>query len=455
VGSAVYPLPLAHMDWAAPFSAGDSQNDRKITDSRQALKTGDVVWVRNAHRSQLGRFRDYTYTEEQEVAWLAPYEGRKAPREVTLALEQTPRVQGALLAYDHASGYVTAMAGGRDYDTSEFNRAVQACRQPGSAYKPIYYSLALDKGYSFGTMLNDTPRAEVDPVTGEIWIPQNLNNTVEYQVRLDYALTWSKNLPSVELFTLVAGKDGHEVEQWARRLGFTTSIKYTSKSGGPDKALALGASCVRLDEMTRAFSTFARSGVMVEPLAIRRVLDRSGLVLEDHSVYYDPMLPAAAKLDRLALQAGEAQPAVISPRTAWLTSQLLEMVVSRGHSGSLRATKVPAAGKTGTSSATMDTWFVGYTSQWMTTTWIGDELRQRPLGTKDAAYMLAVPMFARFTYETEHEMPLKPIPWERPPSVRAGDQGGPLPGQKPPPPPGSSTGAGTSPARPAAAAKEG
>ncbi len=74
---------------------------------------------------------------------------------------------------------------------SEFNRAVQACRQPGSTYKPVYYSLALDKGYGYGSLLNDTPRAEVDPITGEVWIPKNLNNTVEYQVNLEYALVWA------------------------------------------------------------------------------------------------------------------------------------------------------------------------------------------------------------------------------------------------------------------------
>src|SRR5262249_29384162 len=222
--------------WAAKWSVSDSTNDRKITSVTEALHVGDVVWVRNAHRSHLERFRDFSYTGELEVAWLAPFEKRAAARPVTLALEQTPRVQGVIDAYDHASGYVTAMVGGRDFDVSEFNRAVQACRQPGSAYKPVYYSLALDRGYGFGTMLNDVPKAEVDPVTGEVWVPKNLNNTVEYQVTLEYSLTWSKNVPSVELFTLLGAK---EVAAWARRLGFTSPIF-------ADKALALGASCVRL-----------------------------------------------------------------------------------------------------------------------------------------------------------------------------------------------------------------
>src|SRR5262249_46730556 len=193
--------------------------------------------------------------------------------------------------------------------------------------------------------------------------------------------------------------------------------------GGPDKALALGASCVKLDEMTRAFSAFANNGAIEEPIYVRRVLDRTGAVIEDHSVYWDPMLPPAAKLDRLV--AGVPPRAtVIPPRTAWLTSHLLEEVVSRGHSGSLRAIKLPAAGKTGTSSATMDVWFVGYTSRWMTTTWMGDDLRRRPLGYKDAAYMLTVPMFARYMMEVTAGQPLQDIPRDRPANVKPGDTGG-------------------------------
>jgi penicillin-binding protein 1A len=426
VGRRLYPLPLTNMDWASPWSRGDSQNDKKITAATDALKVGDVVWVRSSHRSSLGRFRDYVYTPESEVSWLQSFENKAPPKQETLVLDQTPRVQGALFAYDLNSGYVVAMAGGREYDTSEFNRAVQACRQPGSAYKPIYYSLALDRGYAFTTPLNDVPKAEVDPVTGEVWVPKNLNNTVEYQVSLEYALTWSKNIPSVELFGLVGAK---EVAAWARKLGFSTPII-------ADKALALGASCVRMDEITRAFSAFAKNGVLEDPIYVRRVLDRAGKILEDHSVYWDPMLGGGDKLDRLAQLAGQRTQPVIAPRTAWLTSRLLEDVVSKGHSGSLRAIKIPAAGKTGTSSKTMDVWFVGYTSRWMTTTWMGDDLRQRPLGDKDAAFMLTVPLFARFIYETARDQPLRKIPWELPNGVKATDSGGPLPGQKPPPLPG-------------------
>jgi penicillin-binding protein 1A len=416
VGTKLHPLPPAGMSWAFPYSVRDSSNAKKLESTAGVLRKGDVIWVTPAHRSALKRYSDWTYDEKSEVVWMQSFEGRRPPpaAAIPLRLEQTPRVQGSIFSYDHSTGYVVAMVGGFDPDRSEFNRVVQACRQPGSTYKPIYYSAAIDKGYGFASLLNDIPRAEVDPITGEIWTPTNLNNTVEYQVTLEYALVWSKNVPSVQLFKLVGGK---EVEAWARKLGFTTTII-------PDQALALGASCTRLEELTRAFSAFARNGSLMNPVYVRRVRDRDGRVLEDKTAIGDPMTPPDLRLDRLVTLSGEKVENVISPRTAWLTSNLLRRVVTKGHAPALRSTGMPAAGKTGTSSATMDVWFVGYTSRWMTTTWIGDDTRERPLGHKDAAFMLTVPMFTRYMWEVTAGQPLKEIPWERPDGVKPNDTGG-------------------------------
>jgi penicillin-binding protein 1A len=416
VGKKLYSLPPDGMDWAFPFSLRDSSNAKEVETTVGILRRGDVVWVSSQHRTKLRRFSDWTYDKKNEVQWLASFDGKKAPATPPLQLEQTPRVQGSIFSYDHGTGYVVSMVGGLDHDRSEFNRVVQACRQPGSTYKPIYYSLALENGYGYASLLNDIPRAEVDPITGEVWTPTNLNNTVEYQVTLEYALVWSKNVPSVQLFKLVGGK---AIENWARKLGFTSKII-------PDQALALGASCTYLDELTRSFSAFARNGTLQDPVYVRRVRDREGRVLEDHSAIGDPMGPPDLRLDRMVALAGKRPEPVISPRTAYLTSQLLRRVVTKGHAPALRSTGMPAAGKTGTSSATMDVWFVGYTSRWMTTTWIGDDKRQRPLGHKDAAFMLTVPMFARYMTEVTAGQRLQEIPWERPRGVKAGDTGGTL-----------------------------
>jgi penicillin-binding protein 1A len=410
VAEQVYHLPLANMDWASKWSIQNDVNDQKIASAREALRAGDVVWVTPARR-HLRKYSDWTLDEKQNARWLSAGDVNAKADEV--ALLQTPRVQTSIFTFDHETGYVLAMVGGQDYSRSEFNRVTQACRQPGSTYKPIYYSAALDAGFGFDTVLNDIPHAEVDPVTGEISTPENLHGTVENQVTLEYALVFSKNVPSVDLFRRVGAA---VVEKWARRLGFTSPIH-------ADLALALGGSCVYTSELGRAFAIFARNGRWLDLVYVRRIVDRDGRVLEDRSVYYDPMLPPAARLDRLAATAGGRARQVIAPRTAFLTSKLLRQMVREGYNGNLRQTGVTSAGKTGTSSATMDLWFVAYTSKWLTTTWLGDDLYERQLGRNDASFMVAVPLWARYMYEVTEGQKLDEIPWQVPAGVKPNDRG--------------------------------
>ncbi|GAB4563574.1 MAG: PBP1A family penicillin-binding protein [Haliangiales bacterium] len=414
VGTEVYPLPLSGMSWAARWSRVDAENDKQIESVREALRPGDVIWVARATEAR-GRFRDWELNNGVNPRWLGP---RSEPNDddddqVELILEQVPHPQGAIFTADHGTGYVEAMVGGHDFNRSEYNRAVQACRQPGSTYKPIYYAAALDVGYGYDSILNDKPRAEIDPVTGEIWYPSNLGGTVDNQVTLEYSLVFSKNIPSVALFKLVGAS---AIEAWARRLGFTSEII-------ADQALALGASCTYLDELTRAFAIFARTGRWIDWVYVRRIIDRDGRVIEDNTVVTDASLGAAARLDRLAATAGTSAQQSIPPRTAYLISKLLRETIKSGFAAVVRRTGVRAAGKTGTSSATMDTSFVGYTSRWITTVWLGDDMRVRPLGRDDAAYMTVVPMWSRYMYETAREHENEEIPWYIPPGVRPNDRG--------------------------------
>lgn len=559
VGPHAVDLPLSNMLWAARYNPRDPTNDRLIGSAFEALKPGDVIWVKLAFRSKLPKFTEFVYApvtpykeggadgegkgggaakpaaarpapapkpaaspapavahadkgaapgrggrnkvgrgkagrgkpalaasdkpksgkptsnaakpdaeearaqarpsmpryvpgtgvyipgpeegaesrragapaapgkrqEVGEAVWLP--EQLKKPTATSyreVLLEQSPRPQGALYSFDLATGYILAMAGGSDYDRSEFNRAVQACRQPGSAYKPVYYSLALDRGYSFDTAWNDKVKAEIDPVTGEQWVPQNIDGSYGVQVNLERALVWSKNPPSLEIFKTMGKKD---VASWARRLGMTTPIH-------ADDALALGASCVRVDEISRSFALFARSGRPVDTIAVKRVLSRKGEVLFDVSAWDDPLLDGRGRLDRMVAQAGRMKRPVIAPRTAYLTGTLLRRVVSQGHSKPIRDAKIIAAGKTGTSSRTSDVWFVGYTSRWLTTAWVGDDTYERQLGYTDASFTISVPMWARYMYSATRDMPLTELPADRPPGVKLTDRGGPLLTGFPPPP---------------------
>ncbi|MEZ4403732.1 MAG: transglycosylase domain-containing protein [Kofleriaceae bacterium] len=421
IGDRRLELPLRNMQWAFPWSATDAHNDKQITCASKAIKPGDVVWVRREVRT-LGRYREFYMPDNVNPAWKHSAEeaGWDAAHADVVQLEQVPHPQGALFTADHHTGYVAAMVGGYDYARSELNRALQSCRQPGSTYKPIYYSAAIDQGFGFDSMFYDRPVSIVDPVTGEVWTPSNLGGTVDNDVTLEYALVFSKNIPSVAIFGEVGAP---QVEQWARRLGFTSPII-------ADKALALGASCTYLDELSRAFAIFARNGRWIDWTFIRRIIDRDGNVIEDRTVYADPLLRPGDRLDRLAATAGDRPAQAIPARTAYLTSKLLAQMVDYGFTKTLRATDIHAAGKTGTSSATMDTSFVAYTSRFVTTLWLGDDKRVRELGKEDAAYMTVVPLWARYMFEVARDYPNPTIPWELPPGVDPKDRGDHTKGRK-------------------------
>ena len=426
VGDRTLDLPLRNMRWAAPWSATDSHNDKEISCATKALRAGDVVWVQREIRTR-GRFREYHMPDKVNPAWQVSQDNHEWDEKHpdVVVLDQVPHPQGAIFTADHRTGYVQAMVGGYDFARSELNRThgdrtrgpkhnpFQSCRQPGSTYKPIYYSAAIDKGFGFDSMFYDKPIEIVDEITGEVWTPTNLGGTVDSDVTLEYALVFSKNIPSVGIFSEVGAK---EVEAWARRLGFTSQII-------ADKALALGASCTYLDELTRAFAIFARNGRWVDWAFVRRILDRDGNAIEDHTVPYDPVLAPGDRLDRLAAVGGVAPRQAIPARTAYLTTKLLAQMVKYGFTKTVRATDIHAAGKTGTSSATMDTSFVAFTSRHISAVWLGDDQRIRELGKQDAAYMTVVPLWARYTYEIARDFPNPEIPWELPPGVSERDRG--------------------------------
>ncbi len=432
VAGRAYTIPKRYLRWGARFYTRSMVNDRFINHAWLVLMPGDVVWVRLVPKSgydpllpgsdgcpsvRSGGYRKPARPlhDKRPGCRVKPLDvprGREWPGPPYLALEQTPRLQGALFTYDLRSGYVIAMVGGTDYDRSSFNRITQACRQPGSTYKPIYYSLAMDRGMSFYKLLKDKPYYIVDPVTGKVWYAHDFEHNPDvkrrfgdhiknYKKTLEQAIVWSKNKASVSLFMELGAK---AVKRWARKLGFTTEII-------ADEALALGASCTRADELSRSFALFGTGGHMVDPVYIRRIVDRHGEVLLDNTVPHDPMLDPGDRFDRLFAWAGRRRPQAIAPKTAYRTSQLLRKVVTQGHAAVLRMTKIPAAGKTGTASRTADTWFVGYTSRWLTSAWLGDDHYVRSIGRHDASFSTALPMWSRYMFDTARRHPLREVPW--------------------------------------------
>jgi penicillin-binding protein 1A len=425
VGDRRLQLPLRNAEWASKWESGNAANDILITNLNRALHEGDVIWVSREIRTR-GRYRDWWMPDGSNPAWRVSEDEHEwdDKHADVVQLEQVPHPLGAIFTADHRTGYVSAMVGGYDFDRSQRNNTTQACRQPGSTYKPIYYSLGLEEGYGFDTILNDVPVKIVDPVTGIEWTPTNLNDTLDGDVTLEYALVFSKNIPSVDLFKRVGA---NKVEAWARKLGITTKII-------PDDALALGASCSRIDEMTRAFAVFARDGqwwprsadagaTNKDWIYVRRIKDKAGNILEDNTVAYDPQLSPGDRFDRLEATAGIVPEQAIPVRSAFLMNKLLSQAIKYGFSKTLRNTDVHTAGKTGTSSDTHDTWFIGYTSRFITTTWLGDEWKVRALGRLDAAFVTVEPLWARYMYEVSRNYPNPEIPWQVPAGINPKDKG--------------------------------
>lgn len=424
VGAREALLPLRKMAWASRYDRNTGVNDVKIARVSEAIEAGDVVWVRPAQRRRAAAEEDAPETPAHgaadtpatSAAPAAPAPPPEPPAaeidEPTglpvVELGQVPRVEAAIFAFAHDTGYVEAMEGGLDFDRSQFNRTTQACRQPGSVFKAIYYALALDgREWNMGSILEDKPYV---PEPGEEWNPQNIGQTLDGKVLLRTALIKSLNLPSIRLFVAL-GAD--KVVAWARRLGFTTELI-------ADRALSLGASCVRIDELSRAFAIFVRGGAWVEPVAIRRVVDKRGEVLLDQRSPLDPSLDIAGRLDRMGALGRRGPEQIVDERTAFLITRLMREVVTAGIGGRASMIGVPAGGKSGTASKnayTTDTWFVGFTSRHLAAAWMGDDTYERSLGDEDASYTTATPMWTQFMTPVVAGIPHEPLPLYRPPGI--------------------------------------
>ncbi len=275
--------------------------------------------------------------------------------------------EGAFVVIDPQSRRVLALVGGSDFEASEFDRAVQAHRQPGSAFKPIVYAAALGSGkVTLASVMLDSPELVRDPQTGAVWKPVNdEGEDFEGPITLRQALAESKNTVAVKLM-LAVGPDA--VIELAHRLGIVSELPRTP-------TLALGAGEVSLLELVNAYATFDDLGKMAPPLLVTRVLDRTGKLLEGHEAV------------------GEQ---VLRPEVAYLMTDLLESVITdeRGTGHRARDLPGPLAGKTGTSTDSRDAWFVGYSRDLVAGAWVGFD-DDRPLGREQGA-TAALPVWMAF-----------------------------------------------------------
>jgi membrane carboxypeptidase/penicillin-binding protein len=281
------------------------------------------------------------------------------------AVERTPYLQAALVVIDPSTGAIRSLIGGRDWNQSNFNRATQARRQPGSAFKPFLYTAAMDNGYHPTDIIVDEP-VSFPGANGELYQPQNYDRQFRGPVTLRYALQQSINIPAVKLLRKVGTS---LVASYARRMGIKTPI-------GQNLSLALGTSEVNLLELTSAYGVFANRGIRNDPEFIVKVEDKNGTVLEKEN-------PRPIE--------------VLSEQTAAVMTSMLESVINHGtgYPARARGFTYPAAGKTGTMDEYMDAWFVGFTPHLVCGTWVGYD-EKKTIGSRMTGAAAALPIWTDF-----------------------------------------------------------
>lgn len=319
-----------------------------------------------------GGLRVYTTldTAMQEIAQnvvvsglLAIEERQKKEESIESADVESP-LQGALICIKAKTGHIKAMVGGRDFGISQFNRAIQSKRQPGSAFKPVIYAAAIDKGYTPTTIIIDAPIAYTGVEEEELWKPRNYDEEFQGPTLFRTALIQSRNVVTIKILRDI-GID--YVVDYAKNMGINFHLNR-------DLSLALGTSGVSLLELTSAYAVFANQGVRCEPIFVTMVLDRYGDILEVNR-------PQTKK--------------VIGEDTAFIMTKLLEGVVREGTGWRVRALSRPAAGKTGTTNDLTDAWFIGYTPSLVTGVWVGFD-GMRSLGEHETGSRAASPIWLEF-----------------------------------------------------------
>lgn len=375
------------------------------------FSTGDVIEVRPIDVTSLSESQNKRYTAGSHY----------------FSLEQTPAPEGALISYDPQSGFVKAVVGGKDYNKSEFNRATQAQRQTGSAFKPLLYMSAIDKGYKPDTIILDTPLAIPDG-PGRVWKPKNYGGDFKGPIPLRTALILSRNVASVRI---VLDVGVHYVTAVLRKLGVDTPI---------DKvySMALGANTMKLSELARAFGVFPNMGILPDQIWVKKMTDRAGTMIEKNEPRivknfvqqitdgeFQPQIITGdvtavddylrkdlwteaqkwIQSDRLDLTPQEKvvlygtqlpEGYVMNPKTVQTMVEIMQDIVNFGTGTAVKPLNRPVAGKTGTTNDLTDCWFVGYTPNLVAGVWMGYDSVNTKVGGGETGGKAAAPVFLYF-----------------------------------------------------------
>lgn len=355
----------------------------EITAVSQVLNEGDVVMV-----------------EE-----LPAKEGAKEDAPKTYELKQVPLVQGAIIALDPHTGRVLAMQGGWQYNSSEFNRATQAKRQPGSAFKPFVYLAALDHGFTPATLVLDAPFV-LEHIPGQFWRPTNYSGEYYGPTPIRVGVEKSKNLMTVRLADHL---EMPMISEYAKRFDIVDDMPLFL-------SFSLGASETTLLKLTNAYAMLVNGGKKITPTFIDRIQDRRGKTIFKHD-----SRPCTDCGDLIRWQ-GQAAPDIADgreqvqdPRTAYQMVSILEGVTQRGTGAAIAELGRPLAGKTGTTNESKDNWFVGFSPDLAVGVFVGFD-DPRSLGKRETGASTGVPIFKEFMQEALKDTPA--IPFRIPPGIK-------------------------------------
>jgi penicillin-binding protein 1A len=288
----------------------------------------------------------------------------EAKKEAQVSLDQYPVRNGGFLAIDPRTGQIKALVGGYSFRMSQFNRAIQAPRQTGSAIKPFLYTAAVENGFTPASLIVDEPTTFIDRWNGEPWSPRNYDRQFMGAVTLRIGLEDSRNVVTAKLLDYISPQVGVD---YCRRFGITSPIY-------PFLSLSLGTFEVTLLELVSGYSTFANKGVRCTPYFITRIEDKDGNVLEE-------TVPESEE--------------VVSPQTAYMMTYLMEGVVREGTGQAASVLNWPLAGKTGTTDKYSDAWFIGFSPSLCAGVWVGND-KQVPLGERQTGAAAALPIWQEF-----------------------------------------------------------
>jgi len=320
----------------------------------------DVDWTRAKNLDGLIKPGDVIQVKVKSVD-----EQKKA---LAVSLDQEPKVEGAVLVIDPRTGQIKAMVGGYSFKRSQYNRATQAPRQPGSAIKPFLYTAALENGFTAASRILDAPTDFIDKWDGQPWTPKNYDRRYKGMVTLRTGIEESRNVVTATILDRISPQTGVD---YCKRFGLTTTIY-------PYLSLSLGTFDVKMLELVSAYTVFPNKGVRVRPYFITRIESREGGILEENRIESEE---------------------VISPQTAYLMTYLMQGVIEHqtgtANSAGFLLNDKPLAGKTGTTDKYTDAWFIGFSPSLCAGVWVGND-NNVSLGSNEAGAAAALPVWTEF-----------------------------------------------------------